>query len=106
MNDIVDLSRRFMRKTQIGKGMQLRPDDIDLLNAIGVGQMIAEAAAEAQRKQCQERDAHRRSTSVDRIPFTSVTGGKTSKSSGTTPQPDAKDRLRQARAMCGKRGQS
>ena len=53
MTTITDLARRFSRKTEIGKGMQLTPDDLALLAAIGVNDVIQSAAADFLRDQCQ-----------------------------------------------------
>ena len=50
--ELADVARHWFRKTDLGKGLRLDPDQLDLLNAIGVGKVIADALAEYQRDQC------------------------------------------------------
>lgn len=102
MTSLPELARKWIRKSEIGKGFMLSPAEQDLLNSLGIGQIIANAAAEYQREQCRQRDAHRRSTSVDRIALTDAAGGKTSSSPGMIPPPSANDQLQRAREMCGR----
>jgi hypothetical protein len=53
--DLARLTRNWMRQTQLGKGLRLDAENLDLLNAIGVGELIAAKAAEFQRRECQVR---------------------------------------------------
>jgi hypothetical protein len=53
--DLARLTRNWMRQTQLGKGLRLDAEYLDLLNAIGIGELIAAKAAEVQRRECQVR---------------------------------------------------
>jgi hypothetical protein len=53
--DLARLTRNWMRQTQLGKGLRLSAEYLDLLNAIGVGELIAAKASEVQRRECQVR---------------------------------------------------
>src|SRR5262245_32393449 len=53
--DLARLTRNWMHQTQLGKGLRLNAEYLDLLNAIGVGELIARKAAEVQRRECQVR---------------------------------------------------
>ena len=53
--DLARLTRNWMRQTQLGKGLRLNAEYLDLLNAIGVGELITAKAAEVQRRECQVR---------------------------------------------------
>lgn len=83
MTDITDLARRFSRKLDTGKGMQLDAADLALLCAIGVNDVIQQAAAKYLREQCQQRIARNRSISGGRIASISVPD-EPLKSSGMT----------------------
>jgi hypothetical protein len=92
-----------MRQAELGRGIRLSADEHDLLNAIGLGEMLATEAAKIQRTQCLHRST--RVTPVANIP--SDTGeGKTeasdttrSTSFGMMKPLDAKSGLARARQM-------
>lgn len=89
MSDLPRLARHWMNQTCKGKGLRLEAADLDLLNGIGVGEMIASRAAELQRDQCLKRTA--RSIPVASIAYngtgeqTDRSAAPSSKSSGMTP---------------------
>jgi len=58
MTDLSKLARRWMRQSEMGRGIKLSAADHDLLNAIGVGELLAAEAARLMREQSQQR-AHR-----------------------------------------------
>lgn len=102
MSSIADLQRRMSRKIEAGKTIQLSPDDLDLLVASGAYAAILRATEEYQRDQCLQRSARSRSTSGDNTPSIAAPIGKTSKSSGTTANDDAKEALALAQVMLPK----
>lgn len=55
MSALPEIASHWFRQTDKGKGVRLDAGQMDLLNAIGVGQLIAEAMASYQREQCQKR---------------------------------------------------
>jgi hypothetical protein len=55
MSDISHLARRWMRQAELGRGIRLSADEHDLLNAIGLGEIIAAEAAKLQRTKCLHR---------------------------------------------------
>ena len=55
--DLARLARKWMRQTQQGKGLRLDPQELDLLNAVGLGELLAAKAAELQRHECEARIA-------------------------------------------------
>lgn len=59
MSDLARIARHWMRQTEIGRGIRLEAADLDLLNAIGVGELIAAKAAEEMREAAKERQAKR-----------------------------------------------
>ena len=59
LSSIVALSRRWTSAGIKGKGIRLADHELDLLNAIGAGDILLSAAAAEQRKQAVERRAHR-----------------------------------------------
>jgi hypothetical protein len=40
MNDISTLARRWLRQAELGRGIRLSATETDLLNAIGIGEML------------------------------------------------------------------
>ena len=52
---LVQLAFEWMRRTEQGKGIRLVAEEVDLLNVIGVGDLIAKAAADYQRQVAIER---------------------------------------------------
>jgi hypothetical protein len=40
MSDLSALSRRWMRQAELGRGIRLSADEHDLLNAIGIGELL------------------------------------------------------------------
>lgn len=66
MGSVVALSRRWTNAGIKGKGIRLADHELDLLNAIGAGEMLMSAAAEGQKKQAVERRALKaRKASID-----------------------------------------
>jgi len=66
VGSIVALSRRWTSAGIKGKGIRLADHELDLLNAIGAGEMLMSAAAEGQKKQAVERRALKaRKASID-----------------------------------------
>ena len=59
LSSIVALSRRWTSAGIKGKGIHLADHELDLLNAIGAGDILLSAAAAEQKKQAVERRAHR-----------------------------------------------
>lgn len=55
MDDLSRIARHWSRQTEKGKGLRLEAAQIDLLNAIGVGELIQKEAAEYQRRQAASR---------------------------------------------------
>ncbi|QEH81032.1 hypothetical protein EIK56_24240 [Sphingomonas sp. C8-2] len=55
MTSLGDLARHWSRQTEKGKGIRIEADALDVLNAIGVGELIQMKAAEAQREACKTR---------------------------------------------------
>lgn len=97
MSDIADLARRFSRKLETGKGMQLAPADLALLGAIGVNDLIQTAAADFLRKQCQQRVARNQSIAGGSSGFTQGDPGADSRSSGTTQTESGSEAAERAR---------
>lgn len=93
---IVDLARKFNRKLDIGKGMQLSPEELALLASIGVNDLIQNAAAKLLREQCQKRVVHDLSTSAETTGSTSAPTAKTSKSRTMTQSPEESESLARA----------
>ncbi|WP_158014139.1 hypothetical protein [Sphingomonas sanxanigenens] len=88
MATLIDLARHWARQTQKGKGIRIEGADLDLLNAIGVGEMIQVKAAEEQRELCGQRLMN--STAGGNTGSPTIDGGtdpsarRSSRSSGTT----------------------
>lgn len=55
MTDIAKIARHWIRQTELGKGMKLSGHDLDVLNSIGVGKLIADALAEHQQEEARRR---------------------------------------------------
>ncbi|MFZ5743436.1 MAG: hypothetical protein ACOY7T_03015 [Pseudomonadota bacterium] len=91
MTSIIELNRHFMRQADLGKGLRLTAQELDLLIAIGVGELLASKAADSQREQCQKRmmrsipgaDTGSNGTLEPMEP----SGRHSSRSSGTMPPP-------------------
>jgi hypothetical protein len=94
--ELPDTAQHWFRQTDKGKGIRLDGGQLDLLNAIGVGKVIADALADYQRNQCQQRAARSRSISGE---GSSSSRGRAeiTKSSGTIPPPDENEQLHRAR---------
>lgn len=103
MGSLADLDRRMSKKIETGRGIQLSPEDLDLLVATGAYDAFRNAVAEHQRNQCLQRSARNRSTSAGIIGSTRGRTGQTSKSSGTTTSADASEALARAQAITMKR---
>ncbi len=55
MASIADLARHWTRQTDKGTGIRIEAEAMDVLNAIGVGELIMMKAAETQRDACNQR---------------------------------------------------
>ena len=55
MNDISMLARRWLRQAELGRGIRLSAEETDLLNAIGIGELLTAEAAKTMRAQCRLR---------------------------------------------------
>ena len=55
ISELSQLAVVWMKKSDGGKGLRLTPAQLDLLNAIGVGELIASAAAKAVTEKCQSK---------------------------------------------------
>jgi len=97
-----DLLRRLSRRLEQGKGIQLSPNDLDLLVARGAYAMLTQAAADDQRNLCLQRSARSRSTSGETLRSIAEPAEPISKSSGTIRSADASDPLARARTMLRK----
>lgn len=104
MTNLADLARHWINQTGKGKGVRLSSEELDLLNAIGVGEIIAGKAAEHQRAQCLQRTT--RSIPVDHTASNGtsdameVSEPHSSRSFGMTPQPGATEAALRARERC------
>ncbi len=105
MTNLTDLARHWLNQTAKGKGLRLDSDQLDLLNTLGIGELLASEAAKTLRDQCQKRTL--RSIQGGNT-ASNGTEGKTelseplsSKSSGMTMLPDATEAAARARARCG-----
>ena len=83
MTSLTKLSRHWSRQTEKRRGIRLEAAAMDILNAIGVGELVHLAAAEEQRKECEKRSTLNHSI-VETISGSTplVRGGPTLKSSG------------------------
>ena len=102
MTALPDLDRRLSRRIDQGKGIQLTPDDLNLLVASGAYDVLHKAAAEFQRNLCRDRHARAHSIRGANSPSTAGKGGAISKSSGTMKNDDVNEALALARMMSGK----
>jgi hypothetical protein len=104
MTDLTDLARHWLNQTAKGKGLRLDSDQLDLLNSLGIGEIIAAEAAKTLRAQCRTR-------TLRSIPVASTVSNGTadgmeasvplsSRSSGMTTPPDAIEAAARARARC------
>ena len=86
MTTLTKISRHWSRQTEKRRGIRLEAAAMDILNAIGVGELIHLAAAEGQREECEKRSSQSQSiagtTSASMLP---VRGAPTLKSSGMIP---------------------
>ncbi|KQT32506.1 hypothetical protein ASG29_12085 [Sphingomonas sp. Leaf412] len=98
MASLPDLDRRFSRKIEAGKGIQLSADDLDLFVSTGAYDVFRQAVAEYQRTQCQQRNARSRSTSAANSPSTNGQGA-TSRSSGMTTSDSVSEAQARLRAI-------
>lgn len=53
------LARHWMRQAELDRGIRIEAGDLALLNAIGIGELLASAAAAAQREAAQAKMAGR-----------------------------------------------
>ena len=92
ISELSQLAVSWMKKSSGGKGLRLTPAQLDLLNAIGVGELVAFAAAEAISKQCLNK-RHLATSEADislsrTSDATELSARRFTKSSGTTNSPD------------------
>lgn len=104
MTSLADLARRWMRQTEIGKGIRLDSDDMDLLNALGVGDVILTSTARRQREQCLKKTTtsiQGENTGLRGIESeTERSEAHTPRSSGMTTQQNAFEAAQRARRIC------
>lgn len=55
MDDLTGLARQWSKQTAAGRGIRLSAAQVDLLNALGAGELIAREAAKAQRELSERR---------------------------------------------------
>lgn len=101
MTSPADLDRRLSRKIESGKAIQLTPADLDLLIQAGAIDTFRQYVSEYQRSKCLERNAQKRSISVENFPSTLAMAG-TWKSSGTTQSGDVSEAQARVRAILNK----
>ena len=105
MSEIAHLARHWINQTAKGKGLRLSAADVELLNAIGVGELLTAVTAKIQREQC-HRKAQRsiQEVNIDSIGTgeeTEASGRHTFRSSGTTVAHGVTEAAARARAMSG-----
>ena len=101
MSELSQLAIVWLKKSGGGNGLRLTSDQLDLLNEIGVGELVASAAARAVSKQGQSK---RSLSTREDDPSSFRTDGATApsahrstKSYGTTNRPDEIAAARRAR---------
>jgi hypothetical protein len=100
---IVRIDMKVSRASEARKGVGLTGEDLDLLMSIGLGDILAQAKADYLKEQARCRDTRLRSIdggNTGSIGTSAPTGPGAppiSKSSGTTPPPDAQKALQRAR---------
>ncbi|USU13220.1 hypothetical protein NF701_05115 [Sphingomonadaceae bacterium OTU29THOMA1] len=99
---LFDLDRRLTRKIETEKALQISPTELEWFVASGAIDTFRAFVAEQQRKICAERSAKRQSINAANSGSTTERTERTSKSSGTIPQFDANEALRQAQTITGK----
>jgi hypothetical protein len=108
MTELSVLARRWMRQTELGRGIKLNAKEHQMLNAeLGVGEILAAAAAKSQRYQCKpnpqnsipEGDIGLIKTASAMARF----GLRSTKSSGMTKLSGGTAAVRQALIVCGRR---
>ena len=104
MSALANLARHWIDQTAKGKGLRLDSQDLDLLNAIGVGEFIANSAAQAQRDRFLKRTT-RSTAGADTVSngtasATDRSAHPSSRSSGTTRRQDVIEAGRRAQQMC------
>ena len=96
-----DLQRKFDKKLDQRKTIQLSPEEMDLIVECGAYDKIVKAAQDFRKAQCRERSARSRSISGELSPSIPERGG-TRRLSGTTKEPNASEALAQVQAILGK----
>ena len=101
ISELSQLAVVWMKKSDGGKGLRLTPAQLDLLNAIGVGELVASAAAKAVTEKCQSKrslSTREENTNSYRIEdATALFDRHTTRSYGTTSKPDEIAAARRAR---------
>ena len=93
MDGLSDIARHWARQTDKGRGLRLEAHDLNLLNAIGVGELILAKAAEQQRKQCVERSVKSQFISEETTGWSGGQIERTWRSSGMTASQDGIEAL-------------
>src|SRR3546814_20045964 len=99
MTTLPDLDRRLSRRIETAKGIQLSPDDLDLLVSTGAYEIFRKAVVEHQREQCLQRSARSRSNSAANSLSIVARDDRISKSSGMTTTERASEALARARRI-------
>ena len=99
MASLTDLDRRLSRKLEARKGIQLTPDELDLLVTTGAYQAFRDAVATHQRDLCLQRSEANRSKSAVDTNFIGAKDAPRSRSSGTTKSESANEALARAQRM-------
>jgi hypothetical protein len=107
MTNITDLARHWTRQSDKGKGIRIEADALDVLNAIGVGELIMAKAAEHQREKCSSRIQSSTRAANTASPMTAdgtvLSDRPSSRSSGTTSQQDVTAAARRAQRTSNRR---
>ncbi|HCB75152.1 MAG TPA: hypothetical protein DEP91_03120 [Sphingomonas bacterium] len=107
MTSVSEVARNWSRASEKGKGIGLRAEVLDMLNAMGVGELIQAKAAEAERAQCAERIKSSTAGANIASPGTSVEMDlpepRISRSSGTTKPQDVIAAARRAQRASNRR---
>jgi hypothetical protein len=86
MTTLTKISRHWSRQTEKRRGIRLDAAAMDILNAIGVGELLHLAAAEGQREECEKRRVQNHSIAETTSVSMPLVGGEpTLKSSGMIP---------------------
>jgi hypothetical protein len=107
-----ELARRWSRAVERGRGIRIEADDLDLLTAIGVTELIQAGAAEKLKERARWREGQRSEASTpaettgstETSDATAPPAVRTTPFSGMTQKADASDLLAHAQQICRPRG--